>query len=308
VSLSYQAIGAGSHHWLATDAMANRLFVTVDDLELKPWLGADPESALPGLENAYDIARTLHGNGLEFVVAPIPTVDDRVVIRLDDRFTLAVFPVIEGVAADFEAMPKGDERRATLLMWARLHAATPLVRARAAVRGFVVPCRADLEAAIGETDRDWGGGPHSAAAREWVASNRDWLASALALFDSAARHVAAKRGELVITHGEPHGANLMRAGESRFLIDWDTVAMALPERDLWMLDDGRPDAFDAYVDATGRSVDHDAIALYGIAWHLTDIALFVELLRGSHVDDGDTRKVLADLPVAKARLAPYMPK
>jgi spectinomycin phosphotransferase len=100
----------------------------------------------------------------------------------------------------------------------------------------------------------------------------------------------------------------MRAGESRFLIDWDTVAMALPERDLWMLDDGRPDAFDAYVDATGRSVDQDAIALYGIAWHLTDIALFVELLRGSHVDDGDTRKVLADLPVAKARLAPYMPK
>jgi hypothetical protein len=31
-SLEYQAVGFGSHHWLATDARGGRVFATVDDL------------------------------------------------------------------------------------------------------------------------------------------------------------------------------------------------------------------------------------------------------------------------------------
>ena len=38
-----------------------------------------------------------------------------------------------------------------------------------------------------------------------------------------------------MTHGEPHAGNVMRTDEGRLLVDWDTVALAPPERDLWML-------------------------------------------------------------------------
>ena len=41
--------------------------------------------------------------------------------------------------------------------------------------------------------------------------------------------------ELVVTHGEPHAGNVMRRSDGRhLLVDWDTVAVAPPERDLWM--------------------------------------------------------------------------
>ncbi|HXP18631.1 MAG TPA: phosphotransferase [Streptosporangiaceae bacterium] len=42
-------------------------------------------------------------------------------------------------------------------------------------------------------------------------------------------HVAAARAP-VTTHGEPHSANIIRAGSGRLLIDWDTVGLAPPER------------------------------------------------------------------------------
>lgn len=301
-------MGAGSHHWVARDAKGTRLFVTVDDLELKPWLSSDPVGACAGLANAYEIAGALHSNGLEFVVAPIPTAGGDVLVRLTERFTVALFPFIDGVADDFAQVPQGHERRAVQLMWARLHSATPVVRKRASVRGFGVTCRDDLEAALDDIDRPWLGGPLSEDARQWVAANRAWLTRALGVFDRAAERVTAKGADLVITHGEPHGANVIRNGESRYLIDWDTVALALPERDLWMMDSGTADAFEAYEQVSGRQVDRDSISFYAMTWHLNDIALFVELLRGSHADDEDTRAGLTNLDVAVERLAPYMPR
>ena len=39
----------------------------------------------------------------------------------------------------------------------------------------------------------------------------------------------------VVTHGEPHPVNVMQTDAGRVLIDWDTVAIAPPERDLWMV-------------------------------------------------------------------------
>jgi spectinomycin phosphotransferase len=306
-TLKFEPLGAGSHHWFASDAAGERRFVTVDDLGLKPWFGADTDAAFRGLKTAYEVARMLHDGGLDFVVAPIPAARDEVLVWLSERFTIALFPFVDGHTADFDDAPVGRERDALLRMWARLHAATPLVRGRALKRGFGVTCRRELEAALRETDRAWEGGPHSEAAREWVASNRDWLIGALARFDDSARRIAVKGYPPVITHGEPHGRNLITNGSSRFLIDWDTVALALPERDLWMLDDGAPGALDAYAEASGRAADPECVAFYAATWHLSDIALFVDLLRDPHIDDADTRAALANLDVAAARLSPYIP-
>ena len=307
-SLSYAPVGAGSHHWVAADASGARRFVTVDDLELKPWLGADADTTFAGLKNAYEIAATLRVNGLDFVLAPTPTIRGDALIRLNERFTVALLRFVDGWSRDFDDTLQGQERDGALEMWARLHGATDLVRSRAFERGFGVTARTDLEAALNETDRQWTVGPLSTDARHWVSSNRLWLIRALETFDGAAAAVASRGRRLVITHGEPHGMNLIRSGSGRFLIDWDTVALALPERDLWMLDDGTPGAFRAYVELTGRQVDQDALGFYGMAWHLSDIALFVELLRGPHRDDADSRKALKDLDVAAARLTAYMPR
>jgi len=65
------------------------------------------------------------------------------------------------------------------------------------------------------------------------------------------------------------------------LIDWDTVALAEPERDLWMLDDG-PLALDVYIESTGHTVDQSAIEFYRLAWTMSDIASFTDMFRRPH--------------------------
>ncbi len=94
----------------------------------------------------------------------------------------------------------------------------------------------------------------------------------------------------MITHGEPHPGNIMREHDHLRLIDWDTVALAPPERDLWMLatPDGRELA--EYVDATGKALDEDALGLYRLAWDLGDVAAYLDLFRSVHQHDEDTEQ------------------
>jgi spectinomycin phosphotransferase len=63
------------------------------------------------------------------------------------------------------------------------------------------------------------------------------------------------------------------------LIDWDTVGLAPPERDLWRLSD---DALDHYAEMTGRVVDPSRIELYRLRWALDDVRAFTARLRAPH--------------------------
>jgi spectinomycin phosphotransferase len=110
---------------------------------------------------------------------------------------------------------------------------------------------------------------------------------ALARFDELVRETA-ESGPVVITHGEPHPGNILRTAGRLYLIDWDTVGLALPERDLWLVagDDAR--AADRYAELTGRRVSGAAVHLYRMRWSLDDIALAVRDFRGPHEQDEDT--------------------
>ena len=90
-SISYEAVGGGSHHWLLRTPDAGYRFLTVDDLGTKPWLAADSDSTFAALEAAFRTASKLRASGLDFVVAPIPTADGAVVTRFDGRFSALSF-------------------------------------------------------------------------------------------------------------------------------------------------------------------------------------------------------------------------
>ena len=121
------------------------------------------------------------------------------------------------------------------------------------------------------------------------------LGRALARFDELVR--AAAGGSAVITHGEPHPGNIIRRGDRLLLIDWDTVGLALPERDLWMVaGDGDAGPYTRrYADLTGRRVSGAAMDLYRLRWSLDDIALFVRDFRNPHEQDEDTELAWAGL-------------
>jgi spectinomycin phosphotransferase len=296
--LRYVPKGYGSYHWTAATPDGRKFFLAVDDLDVKPWLGDDCSSTFEGLRAAYGTASRLREQaGLGFVVGPVPAYGGDAAVRLSSRYSLAVFPFVPGEAGRWGEPLRPGDRDGLIELLAALHAATPSVASLAPRRGVHLPGRSGLEEALDALGRPWTGGPLAEPARRELADGADTVHEWLTSFDQLGVRVAEAGAAPVVTHGEPHPGNLMRTADGTALIDWDTVAIAPPERDLWMLDDGTGAGLARYGDLTGRAVDDNAVALYRLGWRLLDVALFTAQLRSAHGRDQGTKKALWGLTV-----------
>ena len=276
----YVPVGGGSYHWRVEDGAGVRHWVTVDDLDHKGFLGDRREVVFDGLRRAFDAARAVRAAGLEFVVAPVPARGGASVRRVTGRYAVSVFPYLAVPAGRFGEHRTAAERAAVVDALARLHgvAAGPVRTVRPEV-----PHRAGLERALAGPDRPWSSGPYAERARAGLAAHAADVRRLLDRFDRLAGRVPASP---VLTHGEPHPGNVVFADGQVLLVDWDTLALAPPERDLWMLDTDTERA--RYTEVSGRPVDDAAIELYRLRWHLDDIASFVHRFRSPHGEDPDT--------------------
>ena len=77
------------------------------------------------------------------------------------------------------------------------------------------------------------------------------------------------------------------------LLDWDTVAMARPERDLWMLADVDESLLRDYERLSGIVLDLEVLRGFRRLWAVTDLAMYTADMLREHVDNGDTRRALA---------------
>jgi spectinomycin phosphotransferase len=290
--LSFLPEGGGAHHWMAAAKGGGRWFVTCDDLDMKPWLGADRETVFDRLCAAYGTARELAEAGCAFVVAPIVAGSGACALRMDDRYCVSVFEYVDGRAGQWgRAMPaSATEELVTMLTSLHRTSRSP---AGLAHRGLDVPGRVAFEVALGELDRRWDGGPLSEPARIALRGHRDvivaWLDDLRRLI-SRAEPMAG--GAVVVTHGEPHPGNLMSTATGWRLVDWDTVALSTPERDVWMLDDADGRARDLYRRLTGTVLDPEVLAAYRLSWALSDLAAFTVRLHDAHGGDADDRRAL----------------
>jgi spectinomycin phosphotransferase len=270
VAIEYVALGMGTHHWVATDDAGQRRFVDIDVLED----AAEPaDRAFVRRRQAFESARALREDaGLHFVVAPIPATNGDVMVSLTSSYAMTVFPWIE-------AQPDaGDRTQGLGAMLARLHAATSTVAATAARETFAVPRRESLDRALRELDVPWDGGPFSEPAREALTQVAGEVGALLVRHDA---QVAAggPSDRWVVTHGEPHEANLVESPDGLVLVDWDTLLIAPPERDLWWLDG---EVVTAYLELTGLLLDAELVALYRLWFDLDKIAQYTEQFRRPH--------------------------
>jgi spectinomycin phosphotransferase len=250
--LRYLPVGFGDHHWELTGAAGGRWFVTVAELA-GGWRGTGPAAGYADLRASMETVTALHRAGLEFAVAPVPTTGGQALAPFGAGHAVTVFPYVGGAAGDFGGGLPERDRYALIAILTRLHDATPLARRTALARSPTPASRAALEAALGELSQPWSGGPYSEPARRLLARHAARLGRALARLDELAR-AAAGGGPPVITHGEPHPGKIMPSGGWLLLIDWDTMGLAPPERDLWLAagDDAR--AACRYTELTGRRV------------------------------------------------------
>jgi len=151
-----------------------------------------------------------------------------------------------------------------------------------------VPNREHLEDAVAGVDRPWSGGPYAELARSRLAEHAGDVRVLLARFDELLDRVDRTGAAPVLTHGEPHPGNVVFADGRVLVLDWDTVGLALPERDLWMLDNDDERA--RYTRSSGRVVDDAAIRLYRLRWHLDDISYALHRLRSAPAADPDTER------------------
>ena len=284
--LRHLPVGLGDHHWELTDAAGGRWFITVAELA-GGWRGTGPAAGYADLRASMETVSALRRAGLEFAVAPVPTAGGQALAPLGAGNAVTVFPYVDAAPGDFGDGLPGRDRLALVGILARLHGATPLARRTALARGPVPASRPALEAALGELSRPWSGGPYSEPARQLLARHAARLGDALARFDELVC-AAARSGPVVITHGEPHPGNLLRSADRMLLIDWDTVGLALPERDLWMVAGDDAGAAGRYTELTGRPVSRAAMRMYEMRWSLDDIALAVRDFRASHEQNEDS--------------------
>jgi spectinomycin phosphotransferase len=287
--LRYAPVGAGSYHWEARDPRGDRWFISVDDLDGKSWLGSSRAEAYAGLRAALDTTRALRDRaGLGFVAAPEPTAAGATLCPVNPRYAVAVYPFIDGVGREFGDQLPAAERDHLVDMLAALHQVTPTPPMPVAQLGLSQ--RGELEAALHDLKQPWSGGPFSEPARALLAGSAGAIRTVLATFDRLAAQAAAARYR-VITHGEPHPGNVIQTADGPMLIDWDTVGLAVPERDLWsLISHPGGDVARRYTRVTGHPIDPDALTLYRIRWALDDIAAFTGQLRAPHNHTGDAEE------------------
>jgi hypothetical protein len=309
VSVSYQPLGWGSHHWEVADTRGDRWFLTADELENKRLTRDEPlEAAFIRLRAALRAACDLRDSGAAFVVAPVPAADGEPLVRVTERFALALYPFVDGRRFDWGEFETPAHRRAVLGLVIAMHTAPAAARRRAAPEHFAIAHRDELESALGR-----GGpaadpparadhGPYARPAATLLAGNAAPLRRLLARHDDLAAAGRARQDGMVLTHGETHPGNTMLTPAGWVLVDWDTALLAPPERDLWALDPGDGSVLRDYAAATGVTPWPPMLELYRIRWDLADLAVGVSRFARPHGRSRDDEKSWEELHALVARL------
>ena len=284
--LRYAPVGYGDYHWIADGRDGERWFVTVkdpDEYDHDPGGGAAIAADLVATMSA---AARLAAAGLEFVVAPLPTLGGTLVEGLAPHYCVTVFPHLDAEPSGWGDVYTPLDRAAVIDMLARLHR-EPAGQGLP-VRAAAVPSREFLDGVAGGAALDWDDGPYAAAARDLAEGHRPALGRGLRRLDELVAALTADAAPLVITHGEPHPGNVLRAGPQHLLIDWDTAGLAWPERDLWSVTTAGTQDAARYEAATGHRPDPRAMEMYALLWALWDIGSFLSRFSGPHEESPDS--------------------
>jgi spectinomycin phosphotransferase len=292
---SYLPAGFGSHHWLATDAAGDQLFLIVHDLPNMLRSQADTtDAAFSRLRTALGCAVSLRRDAdLEFVVAPLPAAGGEVLRRLSARYSLAAAPYLADCEAGHEREFPASDLPAFLRMLARLHRARPAVAPERC--DFALQNADGLRAALASTSEPWDDGPYGERARALLTRHAAGLVALMAVYGQLAHQLGSRPERFALTHGEPDAWNVLKTPTGFVIVDWDFAQLAPPERDLWFLAETDHSVLTAYTEATGIAIDDGALALFGMGYDLADIAEYVCLFRRRHEDTEDAARAWENL-------------
>jgi len=207
---------------------------------------------------------------------------------------------------EFDMFPHKSDRNDAMRLVGEIHNATAWIPVDSLRKEtFLVPKRSELLQALDDLDTPWNAGPYSESARLLLRDHGTALRQRLVQFDRLAAEILADRSGWVVSHGEPHAANIIRTRSGHMVVvDWADVAYAPPERDVWMLlDEANPD-WSPYMATTNvTSLSERALAAYRLYWNLSDIAIFVSWCRCPHEQTEEMEMAWAELQAYVMKVA-----
>jgi Phosphotransferase enzyme family len=275
--------------------------VTVDELSSESRIGDEASVLGLHLRPALEAATDLHAFGCRFVVAPITSKTDDPFVQFA-RYAVALLPFIDGQGFSFEESFGEADRDQILELVGELHRVPTTAIRPPAMDGFVVPWLDQLERSMHHDREDGSNGPNEAVASQLLIDHEAKIRRLITRYGTHVARYLRVPCPVVVTHGEIHPGNVMATPEGWVIVDWDTVLLAPPERDLWRLAQGGGSVLRAYEDATGTAPNEWLVDLYGIRWDLAEIASFAAEFRKPHEDTEDSRKALEILHSVVGRL------
>jgi len=287
-SISWIDSGADAQAWVARGQGRNGR-----DYVLK--LRAGPPASA-----SVRLTRYLQDQGLEQVVAPLATPDQRLWVSVGD-YMLIVYPFIEGRSgADGGLTPAQWGAFGRLIK--RLHslALPPELAAQLRAESWTTDWSAQvaaLTAAVAQADLS------DEVIRDFAAGWREQQAT-IAGLARRAEELAGALGQapapLVLCHADLHTWNvLIDRQDQLWIIDWDTAMLGRKERDLMFVVAGishdliSPEATAGFFAGYGpATLDPLALAYYRAAWAVQDSVAFGEEILRSGPDEATKRRAL----------------
>jgi spectinomycin phosphotransferase len=271
-AVEHLPVGFGAYHWAAKVDGERRLFVTLDRLL--------PRHTAESLEGAYAGAAALAEQGLEFVVASLPSRGHFTQPFVDGAISAA--PWVEGVVAGDGPLVGAAAAEENARLLGRLHAAPP-PSGLPEWAPLVPPEVAEILAA--GTLTAWDTGPFGERARLAL---RERLAD-LARWASSYHRLAARAGDRpwVATHGEPNTRNQLTTAHGTRFVDWESLKLAPRERDLRTL-------VDSGFAGLARP-DWAMVEMFDLEWRLDEVTSYARWFSSPHLGSDSDRVALAGL-------------
>ncbi|MFI6865795.1 phosphotransferase family protein [Nocardia sp. NPDC050406] len=271
--IAYLPWGFGAHHWRVTGGGAT-LFVTLDQL--------GPRHSAVSLEAAYAGAAALAAAGLDVVCAPLPARSGRFTVDVGAG-ALSVTPWLAGRSPSAEEASEPRHIREVVLALEALHRAAPPAGLRSWAPRVGSEFADELRA---RTAEPWTSGPMAEQARLAVAAHDNAIERWTARYLELAEVAFSQRDSWVPTHGEPHNDNQVMSPDGLKLVDWESLALAPPERDYADLVPAANDLL---------SPDPAMMELFALDWRLSEIAEYARWFAAPHDGTEDDRTALDGL-------------
>lgn len=231
---------------------------------------------------AYEAAYELRRSGLDFVLAPLPGADGRIVRRVEG-FPVVVFPYLP--VSPLASRVSKRESHAIVEMMRQVHACR--VVSRLPRETYTFSFDGDLSAALEFTGHDAiSRGPYSISLHRLLRHNQDRIAAARAELGRLAAVCATTGDRLVLTHGEPNADNVLRHAGRLLLGDWGGAMWGPPERDWFHV---------ARAAGTSTTCRPEFLRFYEIRWYLGEIAEYATRFIREHAGDADDHAMWRDL-------------